>query len=178
MKFAFFLMFFFFFEYNIFAQNVKICWNTNKVLCWSDFRVLNSQENIDEGYSALSFCGIILKIKYDLVIPYFDKEKSWVLLSRKKSKILLSHEITHFDIVELFARKMRHEFDISTDKNFEPIYDRNIILLDSCQDRYDVETNHGIIESEQTCWNNYISDELKKLDKYKTTEKECNILKD
>lgn len=177
MKFIFLTILYLFCTNYIFPQDSKICWNSNKAISWSDFREINPQE-CNKVYSALSFCGIILKTNNELIIPYFDTEKSWVILSMKKSKQLLRHERMHFDIVELFARRIRYEFDISVEKDLESIYDKNMILLDNYQDRYDFETKHGIVESEQSCWNEYISDELKKLDKYKTTDKECNFLKE
>lgn len=178
MKLIFLFIFLICCEFKIFSQNMKICWNPKKVISWNDFTTILSQDSTDKDYSASTSAGIKLNLTHNLVVPYFNKKKSWVLFSKKESNLLLSHEIRHFDIVELFARKIRYEFNTSIEKNMECIYDKNMILLNNFQERYDFETNNGTIESEQVCWNEYISNELNKLGNYKTTDKECSILRD
>lgn len=160
----------------IFSQSNKICWDENRKLTWDDFTVIRGESA--PKFSALSFCGIKANLKLNLVVSYLIKDKSWVILSKKSKLNLLEHEKLHFDIVELFARKMRREFGISNEDDIEKIYDCNMLILDEFQDRYDSETNHGIIDSEQNCWIEYVKDELKKLDNYKTTINHCEILKD
>lgn len=160
----------------LFSQSNKICWNENRKLTWDDFTVKNGDSS--QNFSAATSYGMIFKFKLNSVIPYFRKDKSWVLLSEKSSLDLLGHEQLHFDIVELFARKMRRELEISDENDLEKIYHCNILISDEFQDRYDSETNHGITDSEQNCWIKYVKDELKKLDTYKTTINHCEILKD
>ena len=53
-----------------------------------------------------------------------------------------------------------------------------MLILNEFQDRYDNETNYGVRGSEQNCWIEYVKDELKKLDNYKTTIDHCETLKD
>lgn len=60
MKFIFLTILYLFCTNYIFPQDSKICWNSNKAISWSDFREINPQE-CNKVYSALSFCGIILK---------------------------------------------------------------------------------------------------------------------
>jgi hypothetical protein len=156
------------------SQSNKICWNESRKLTWEDFTVKNTDSS--QNFSTITSCGI--KFKLNLVVPYFKKDKSLVLLSEKSSLDLLEHEKLHFDIVELFARKMRHEFKISNENNLEKIYDYNMLILNEFQDRYDNETNYGVRGSEQNCWIEYVKDELKKLDNYKTTIDHCETLKD
>jgi hypothetical protein len=158
----------------LFSQSNKICWNEKRRLTWDDFMIRSGDST--NSFSATTSYG--LKFKFNLVVPYFKKDKSWVLLSEKYSLDLLEHEKLHFDIVELFARKMRYEFEISNENDLEKIYDCNMLILDEFQDRYDNETNHGIIRSEQNCWIEYVKNELKKLDNYKTTIEHCQVLKD
>lgn len=160
----------------IFSQSNKICWNENRKLTWDDFTVKSIDSS--QNFSATTSYEMKVKFKLNSVIPYFIKDESWVLLSEKSSLDLLEHEKLHFDIVELFARKMRYEFEISKENNLEKIYDCNMLILKEFQHRYDRETNHGIIGSEQNCWIEFIKDELKKLDTHKTTINDCEILKD
>jgi hypothetical protein len=160
----------------LFSQSNKICWNENRKLTWNDFII--TKEKSAQNFSALSSCGMTIDFNLNVVTPYFNKDKSWVLFSKKLSLDLLEHEKLHFDIVELFARRMRREFEISDEKDLEKIYDCNMLMLDEFQDRYDSETDHGIINSEQNCWIEYVKDELRKLDNYKTTINHCEILKD
>ena len=110
------------------------------------------------------------KIQYK-VNAYFVRSKSWVKDSSQK---LLEHERLHFDIAELYARKIRQavcEITIrkkKKDKKPKHYADTVQKLLDESNAydiRYDKETAHGLIGKEQDRWESLVKSELQKYDK-------------
>jgi hypothetical protein len=105
----------------------------------------------------------------------FLKSKSFFM--KEVSPYLLNHEQIHFDIVELYARKMRQRL---AEKDFKKInnirgeiqkqYDKAISELNKEQDKYDKDTEHGMNSAKQQVWNESIAAQLKELDKYASTE--------
>jgi predicted secreted Zn-dependent protease len=101
---------------------------------------------------------------------YFIKTKSWARI--KNSDILLAHEQGHFDIAELFARKLRKAFaeykfnhqTVSSDFNF--LFNTNQSERDKVDALYDKETNLSQNRDQQLLWNKKIKIELDKLQKY------------
>jgi hypothetical protein len=156
----------------LFAQDT-IYWSPSYRLKWEDF---HGKPDTLSKYGAISD----LKIKYSLsanedsfnaeVLCFFIKSKSWSLF--KKSDTLLMHEQGHFDITELFARKLRKA--ISEYKlNYKTVgNDIDNLFLTIKQERirmdslYDKETNLSRNGEEQLLWNKKIKAELDKLKKF------------
>jgi len=150
-----------------------IYWQPNYKLTWEDFQ--GPPDTISK-YRAVSNSGI----KYHLstkegsfstkVSCYFIKTKSWARI--KNSDILLAHEQGHFDIAELFARKLRKAFaeykfnhqTASSDFNF--LFNTNQSEKDKVDTLYDKETNLSQNRDQQLLWNKKIKIELNKLQKY------------
>ena len=90
---------------------------------------------------------------------------------------MLNHEQLHFDIAELFARKLRKELEkprfttASTEEIFSAVASFNM-ELDKMQKRYDNETNHYRNKKKQKKWEIYVGEELAKL-----TDKEDKVRK-
>jgi len=157
------------------AQNIP--WGENK-LTWSDFK-----KHIENGnpHHAFTYSGINFEMKVinDTVIiileSYFDPSQSWVHTDHQVDN-LLHHEQLHFDITELFCRKMRKEMapfmnqhisvfvEKQMDKKSKEIFSRLFNEQSSIQQQYDVETRHGIEETEQEKWKSQISRLLNELD--------------
>jgi hypothetical protein len=148
-----------------------IVWSKDRKLNWNDF-----QRSVHkETKGAQSDIGIdILSIptknnKYDyVVIPYFYKLRSSVA---SRNPDILKHEQLHFDIAELFARKMRIKisqlnkdtFDLDNYNNsIEDIY-QNYFLY---QEKFDKETGHSILIENQHIWEKEIANELEKTEFY------------
>lgn len=126
-----------------------IVWGNGRSLEWSDYK---NSPDMNSWHSASSQCGF--NIEYETradslfvkVFAYFDKSKSWVK-TEKKSDALLSHEQGHFDIAELFARKMRNEMKGMTlhKSNFEKVirsvFQTNMTSYSIYQDNYDEATS-------------------------------------
>jgi hypothetical protein len=149
-----------------------IHWRSDYKLKWEDFR-----GNADSGsrFGAVSSPGI----KYSFsanedsftvkVICFFIKSRSWV---RVISKTGLIHEQRHFDIAELFARKLRKSFSGYKFKYHTVGIDIDKLFLLNKQERakmdtlYDEETDFSRNSINQARWNKKIEIELKKIKKY------------
>ncbi len=98
-------------------------------------------------------------------------DKSWVL-PIKKSNEGLKHELIHFQINEIFVRKLRC-YILNGKFSY---YNFNSILSDLLKEyryfshalnkNYDKITNHGVIESEQKRWESLVESIMKKSKKY------------
>lgn len=133
-------------------------WQEFDPLDWEDFRGYRPDQYNGDAGSVVKIKAVPYivrkKIKYD-VYALFDKTKSWAL---ERSPQLLKHEQLHFDIAELYARKIRKKIlQLSGNKkNDLKTYNREIkkLLNESNEfDRlYDVETLHGSITRKQKEW--------------------------
>ncbi len=85
----------------------------------------------------------------------------------------LNHEKRHFDICEIYARKLRRlilhsRFDIRHFNQDLSTAFRNLVAeYKTTQARYDRETRHSIDRAEQAKWNRRIDSELEALSGYK-----------
>ncbi len=124
------------------------------------------------GKSNITLDYYINKHNIFQVIPVFNKNESY-LEKNKTIKETLKHEQVHFDILELFARKIRQQLimayeemgDIEKDV-FLDIYNTEINKYLEFDKLYDIQTSNSNFNIEQEKWNKKIKIELKKLDKY------------
>jgi len=148
-----------------------IYWNNSKRLTWSDYK-----GNADPSSSAAASTATYLGIEYNFgkegltykITCSFSKNRSW---GRHKDDHILSHEQGHFDIAEVFARKLNmkmksYQFDKNTFKtDLKKIYQDIIDEKERTQNEYDDETNHSINKERQAEWLKKIE---KMLDEYKS----------
>jgi hypothetical protein len=150
-----------------------IYWSASYKLKWNDFQGI---PDTPSKYGAISNCGIKYKLSANedsfkaTVFCYFIKSKSWSIF--KNSDTLLMHEQGHFDISELFARKLRKAFaeykfnyttvKIDIDQLFK-LNNQERVKMDSL---YDKETNLSRNGKQQLLWNQKIKAELGKVEKY------------
>jgi len=158
------------------AQNEVITWSSIDPLEWSDFsgeivyrndiiaaaetiykieisplEVLVDEEDNIQNYQELT------------VVTLFFPNKSWV---NQPSDELLDHEQLHFDIAELFARKMRREFSKLKEAKeaqmqvYQDVWNNLWKTCRAMQQKYDSDTNHGINGSAQLSWNQRIKSQL------------------
>ncbi|WP_409416551.1 hypothetical protein [Flavobacterium sp. PS2] len=104
-------------------DNNILFWSSNKKLTWNDFQ--GDPDTINLMIKAQTFAGLKIENGYWQegipkinVICYFSKSKSWV---KVKSDSNLAHEQLHFDIWELYARKIRKSFDSLNEKKIKDI---------------------------------------------------------
>lgn len=149
------------------AQEEAVLWTENLELSWEDFK---DSPNMSSRAAALTASGISyeftaedingeLNISYK-VSAFFYPEQSWYKPEVCNQNIL-NHEQLHFDIAELFARKMRSKlekakFTSNVKKEIKEIYKTIIKELSAFQNSYDKETDFSRNLPQQLLWNKKI----------------------
>jgi hypothetical protein len=154
-----------------------LSWNEFYKLRWVDFQGEPDERAKGDAGAAVQIKAkpflVKKQIKYD-VVALFNRSKSW---ARGQSPSLLAHEQLHFDIAELYARKIRKKIKelAARDVNDIKIYNAaiNELLLESNQIdlKYDLETLHGGLSKKQAAWSEKVSNGLAELDQYKKTRR-------
>jgi len=166
------LLFLCFFGY---AQEIEegILWDSGKRLTWSDFRgkippaavpAATTASGISYKYSANL---IHHEVELDFEVnAFFYPNESWYK-PEICDDLILSHEQLHFDISELFARKMRDKlkrtsFSDNVKAEIRKIYKEILKELEDFQDLYDWETSFSRNAEKQLEWNKRIAKALDK----------------
>jgi len=150
-------------------------WTDNVRLEWSNYAYIETDLFLKEAltYSEIQVEKLLSNDDHTptyKVIAQFYPSKSWT--NDTSSNSLLRHERLHFDITELYARKMR---EIVERLKKEGISDFKLYsgelskLYSECQvyqSKYDQETSSGLKEIEQQAWNEEISKMLKEFDRF------------
>ncbi len=152
-----------------------IQWQQDSLLSQADFKGKPAG-----SFQGLTYSGIFLDMKQEdrLLRIYcytlFICKKSFL---KDSSGNLLNHEQLHFDITELYARRIRQQLSqklILDDKNIssaiQKIYNTQIAELNKAQDKYDKETAHGTNAIKQKEWSDSIRKQLILLSDYYETE--------
>ena len=157
----YFLACFLFVPSLIFAQSDEeemLDWNSSRELTWADYKAKPNPLS-----DAAASTTTTLVVNYDItsvsfkykIQSRFSKTRSWGL---HKTDYILSHEQGHFDIAEIFARKLHqklseYKFDRKTyQKDLKKIYEAVTKEKEEIQNNYDKETNHSIKKKEQADW--------------------------
>lgn len=133
-------------------------WTGHRKLTWDDFQCVPVRNTEAVALTSTSL-GISYRVKnnqfiYDITCA-FSKEHSWGLL---KTPYILAHEQGHFDITEIYARKLHHElqhyrFNEKTfKKDINEIYQRIVQEKEAFQAQYDRETDHSRKKARQEEW--------------------------
>jgi hypothetical protein len=157
-----------------------ILWNENYHLTWDDFK---GKDTNPSGFSAQSNCLYTLEkipdYRNDTMIiriimnPCFTRKASWVHQDALQDTLLM-HEQLHFDLCELYGRIFRKEASLlqpnplNADNQINKVFAEMWRNYQLEQDRYDSETQHGTITSEQLRW---ISDTRMRLDELKSWQR-------
>ena len=153
------------------AKEEKISWTEDRKLTWADFKavpngpadyVASTNSGVSFAYSYRERNGVG-EIEYT-VLGNFYPDLSWYRPT-KVSDYILAHEQMHFDISELFARKLRKELSvIPRDKNFknnaEVIYEQNELDRRKMQSQYDLDTDHSNNKVEEYRWRDLVARQL------------------
>lgn len=154
-------------------EEATILWNPKQRLSWANFKAdpPRNSEIAATTASGLSYQFSTMEEngKYELdytVNTYFYPNRSWYQPDIC-DEVILSHEQLHFDISELYARKMRQIMDATTfTKNVKAevkaIYRQINKELAEFQRVYDRETNYSRNIEQQLVWNEKIKDSLAK----------------
>ena len=148
-----------------------VLWTPNKKLAWSDFK--GKPSNISNA-AAITASGISYnfsaqgtkdKMELDFKVDtHFYPNKSWYKPKLANLNIL-SHEQLHFDISEVFARKLRQiltktKFTNNAKSEIKEIYKNILRELNDYQNQYDAETNFSRDTVQQLIWNKKIEKAL------------------
>jgi hypothetical protein len=147
-------------------------WNPARRLTWEDFRG-GIRRGVSDRIAAETSCGIAIETNLVTtantariyVFNTFDKRKSWVRPGHDNAEVL-EHEQGHWDICELYTRKMQARFDAAhiTGANLKRevsrIYDATTAEYVARQEQYEQETSHGTIPAEQRRWTMLMAEEL------------------
>ena len=154
-------------------EEEAILWNPEQRLTWANFK---AEPPKNSEIAATTASGLSYQFsttekngKYELdyiVSTYFYPDRSWYQ-ANICDEVILSHEQLHFDISELYARKMRKIMDNTTfTKNVKAevkaIYREINKELAEFQQVYDRETNYSRNIEQQLSWNEKIKEALTK----------------
>ena len=156
----------------------QIAWNENRRLAWNDFKGEPDTENYPNTLaltnSGFGFESSINPFKASKIIVRnsFNTFKSWGLTEHQNDYVL-KHEQLHFDITEIFTRKLRKA--ISDNNLTSKDIDRARALFNSTfqdyklfQDRYDDDTKKGEKKDTQEKWEAIVEIELAKYEAFKS----------
>ncbi|MEZ4969083.1 MAG: DUF922 domain-containing protein [Flavobacteriaceae bacterium] len=145
-----------------------ILWTPARKLSWSDFK---GRPSVNSSAAAITASGITYnfsaqgthdKMELDFKVDaHFYPEKSWYK-PKLANPTILEHEQLHFDITEVFARKLSliladTPFTGNAKSEVKEIY-RNILReLNHYQNQYDSETNFSRDTVQQRLWNKRIT---------------------
>lgn len=155
-------------------EDETITWNIDQQLKWEDYMGKLDPEvfaNAKTSYKIEFVPENVLVDEHDrmpnykkvTVVARFYKKYSW---SVSRDTELLKHEQLHFDIAELFARKIRKRFSelkAKAESRFSIYYSEYKVLWAECrayQRRYDQETNHGVNIQKNKEWVKLVQKEL------------------
>ena len=160
------------------SDNDILIWKEGRPLTWDDFNgkperrfaAASTHYDILKSISKKEDESVTVKIEAVFFRSSSWKKKSWV------NEQVLAHEQKHFDIVELFARKLRRSIQESKFKNYlevtqkvNELYDKNDKEMDIFQDKYDDETDGSMNGAKQREWEKKITKEINDLKKFEKT---------
>ena len=150
---------------HLFAQSNKIPWGHGTKLTWEDFQAAPdtrkdafayTEYTLDNSFGLDGSGKILVKVNCS-----FAKNKSWKKTDKKLTPELLKHEQGHFDIGEIYARKLRqtfanysltHIYSPNTKMEIEIIVQKAMDEAHAFEAQYDKETNRGIVAAKQEEW--------------------------
>lgn len=149
-----------------------IPWSARRMLTWEDFQSAPRQ-NTDAVASTSTSLGISYQVRngvlnYEITCN-FSKLKSWGSL---KTDYILAHEQGHFDITEIFARKLNqkleeYQFNRKTYRqDINRIYQSIVAEKEAMQQAYDGETDHSRKRRRQNEWMDRIEQILEETEPY------------
>ncbi|MEZ4808321.1 MAG: hypothetical protein R2815_12730 [Flavobacteriales bacterium] len=164
------------------APNIRdsiAVWDPVRQLHWTDYR---GQVPVQTPHGAVTHLVVQSSnvfpdwrhVDYE-VICHMVKEKSWVKPEHRRDSVLLRHEQVHFDLAECSARTLRKKLMEETmaidecNSRLQVLRDSVHRELQKLQDKYDRETAHGVLVSEQARWARKVEHMLDSLSGYSQT---------
>jgi len=156
------------------TPDTLVVWKAGRPLQWNDF---NGPIDYTSSFEATTYTSMryvytwrLENGTYHIVFKthgYMHTNTSWSHVN-KQTDYLLGHEQLHFDITELFARKLLEAYKAETFDPKAPDLKQKIARIctemevqrNAMQKRYDEETNHCKNHEAQHSWEQYIKAEL------------------
>lgn len=154
------------------SNEALVKWDAENKISWDNFSVKDTNDRFAAEVNTFFKANFYLKNDsvFCQVVTYLNTGRSW----RKPSlhtgdAYAIKHEQVHFDITEIFARKIRKELieNPVNEQGVEKIYFDNSKACREFQQLYDTETRHSLDKKNQDRWNKKISRLLLSLDNYK-----------
>ena len=157
------------------AKPVGIPWSAGRPLAWADFQ---GRPRFGEPEAALTSADLLSGAKCQdfvftaTVTPTFDPATSWVRDAKAASSALLRHEQLHFDLTEVYARRLRQKLRAAhlDCQKLQPAFDRLTHAVYTAwsndENRYDAETSHGLNAPKQALWDRQIQQQLAELQEF------------
>ena len=149
------------------ADEELISWSETRKLTWDDYK---GSPNPNSDAAATTATYLIISYNFNngnfsyKIESKFSRTRSWGL---HKTAYILSHEQGHFDIAEVFARKLHKKMSAyvfnrrTYQKELKKIYQDILDEKEEMQNKYDKETNHSINKEKQAEWLRKIETMLK-----------------
>lgn len=154
-------------------------WDVDRKLTPNDFIGTIQQYNSSEVASTASGFGFIINDDNGFysgsIHVRFYPDKSWWdsnCIDSKTEKYVLKHEQVHFDICELFGRKLYsgilqlRDSKKLNERNLRKLYKKLEKEYSQYQKTYDKATKHSVNRVEQHYWNKQVAEELEKMSEY------------
>ncbi|MGI4886811.1 MAG: DUF922 domain-containing protein [Janthinobacterium lividum] len=154
------------------AKPAGIAWAANRPLTWADFQ---GRPKFGEPEAALTSADLLSGAKCAdfvfsaIVTPTFDPGTSWVRDAKSSSPALLRHEQLHFDLTEVYARRLRQKLKTANldCQKLQPAFNRLTQAVydqwSNEENRYDVDTHHGLNAAKQAFWEKQVQQQLAEL---------------
>ncbi|WP_400190282.1 DUF922 domain-containing protein [Hymenobacter sp. B81] len=165
------------------AEPELLVWSAKRPLTWADFKARPAS---GDPLHAMTTANIGAKIGCQdyvfssTVQATFTPAESWVKTPQTASAALLRHEQVHFDLTEVYARRMRQrlkatKFDCEKlQPAFNNLMKQTISEWQREQQRYDVESNHGLNLVQQQAWDQKVQQRLLESQAYALDEPAAN----
>ncbi len=154
------------------AQPAGIPWTAGRPLTWADFQ---GRPRLGEREAALTSADLRSDAQCQNFVfsanvrPLFDPATSWVRDAKSATPALLRHEQLHFDLTEVYARRLRQKLQAANldCQKLQPAFGRLTQAVydqwSSEENRYDIDTNHGLNTPKQALWDKQIQQQLAEL---------------
>jgi len=169
-----------FISFIFFASIVKICYSQvydSTIIFWDDGKLtwdsFKGIPNPNYGATAISETGLFYHVFDNDYVAIFVLFRTSGSYTHEHNEEALEHEQIHFDICELYARKMNKAFhERQNDENFtkekcQKLLDSIYIEYNNYQEKYDKGCYFGADTLKQKEWEMRVDSEIDELDKYK-----------
>ncbi len=160
-------------------QDDAIAWSATRKLTWQDFKgkAVNDLDGARSAVNTAMAAGCREGGLQYRVVTQFLPRQSWVTYritsSGLASRAGIDHEQIHFDLAEVYARRIRKMYAElrdpcpKSDEALSAMADRLLRELSDIQRRYELETRSGENGTRQADWSKRVAADLAALDAFR-----------